>query len=129
MTTAIGTLRTTLATALANPTIWQTFAFPPATILANSVNVVPADPYMEPMNGNADVSAQANFRILIAVANFDNLGSLEALESMAIAVRTKLLASGINMIIRSLSAPATLTVQSGDLLACDYTISLLTEWT
>jgi hypothetical protein len=39
MTVALTTLRTTLATALVDNTKWQTFAFPPATVLANSVIV------------------------------------------------------------------------------------------
>ena len=47
---AITTLRTTLATALVDNTRWSTFAFPPSTVLANSVIVSPDDPYITPNN-------------------------------------------------------------------------------
>ncbi len=50
MPVALTTLRTTIATALVDNTKWQTFAFPPATVLANSVIVSPSDPYLEPNN-------------------------------------------------------------------------------
>jgi hypothetical protein len=44
MPVALTTLRTTIATALVDNSKWQTFAFPPATVLANSVIVAPDDP-------------------------------------------------------------------------------------
>jgi len=43
---AISTLRGTLATALTNNGVWSTFAFPPATLLANSVVITPASDYI-----------------------------------------------------------------------------------
>jgi hypothetical protein len=42
-TAAITTLRSTIAAALANDSVWSTFSFPPSTIVANSVVVAPAD--------------------------------------------------------------------------------------
>jgi hypothetical protein len=45
-TAAITTLRSTIAAALANDSVWSTFSFPPSTIVANSVVVAPADPYL-----------------------------------------------------------------------------------
>ncbi len=61
---AITTLRTTLATALTNNGVWSTFAFPPATLLANSVVVTPSDPYIEPNNNSqTGIAPLANFKI------------------------------------------------------------------
>ena len=44
MPAAITTLRSTLATDLANAGVWSTFSFPPATLLANAVVITPSDP-------------------------------------------------------------------------------------
>ena len=52
MPAAITTLRGTLATDLANAGVWSTFAYPPATLLANSVVVTPGDPYIVPSNND-----------------------------------------------------------------------------
>jgi hypothetical protein len=49
-TAAITTLRSTIAAALANDSVWSTFSFPPSTIVANSVVVAPADSYLTPSN-------------------------------------------------------------------------------
>ena len=64
MTVAVTTLRSTLATALENAGVWQVFAFPPATPIANSVIVQPDDPYLEPSNNiYATVAPKANFKV------------------------------------------------------------------
>ncbi len=47
---AITTLRSSIAAALADNTKYSVFAFPPATPIANSVIVTPADPYIVPSN-------------------------------------------------------------------------------
>jgi hypothetical protein len=49
---AITTLRTTLATALVDNTKYQVFAFPPSVVLANSVIISPANPYITPSNNS-----------------------------------------------------------------------------
>ena len=62
MPASITTLRTTLATALVDNSLWQTFAFPPSVVLANSVIVAPDDPYLAPSNNARNtVSPLANF--------------------------------------------------------------------
>ena len=77
---AVTTLRQTLATCLAANTTYQVFAFPPATILANSVVVIPDDPYLEPSNDSwATVGPTANFKLLITVPLFDNQGNLQGI--------------------------------------------------
>ena len=127
--TAITTLRTTLATVLADNTKYQVFAFPPATPIANSVIVSPADPYIEPNNGQINtISPMANFKISILVPLLDNQGNLSGIEDDIIAVFNKISNSGLSTRVSSVSAPAVLSVVSGDLLTCDIAVSILTEW-
>ena len=71
MPVALTTLRTTIATALVDNSKYQTFAFPPATVLANSVIVSPSDPYLEPNNNQHNtIAPTANFKIIITVPLF-----------------------------------------------------------
>ena len=123
MPAPITTLRASLAAALANTNVWNTYSFPPATITANSVIVSPADPYITPTNNDyANISPMASFRIICNVPLYDNQGNLQGIESMVCAVFQKLAASPIVMNIGAVSAPSVLTVQSGDLLTTDITI-------
>jgi len=81
MPVAVTTLRTTLATALVDNAKWQTFAFPPATVLANSVIVSPDDPYLTPSNNqHIGISPMANFKVIMTVPLFDNEGNLNGIE-------------------------------------------------
>ena len=129
MPAPITTLRASLAAALANTNVWNTYSFPPATITANSVIVSPADPYITPTNNDyANISPMASFRIICNVPLYDNQGNLQGIENMVCAGFQKLAASPIVMNIGAVSAPSVLTVQSGDLLTTDITISILTEW-
>jgi hypothetical protein len=129
MAAAITTLRASLAAALDNPNNWNTYSFPPPTITANSVIVVPDDPYITPSNNTyATISPMANFKIILTVPMLDNQGNLNGIETLAVAVFNKLAASNIVMNIGSLSAPTVLDVQSGTLLTADYRISILTSW-
>jgi hypothetical protein len=129
MPAPITTLRASLATALANNNVWNTYSFPPATITANSVIVAPADNYITPSNNtNAGISPLANLKIILTCPMLDNQGNLAGIETMACAVYNKLAASNIVMNIGSMSAPTVLSVQSGDLLTADFNISVLTSW-
>jgi hypothetical protein len=129
MTAAITTLRTTIATAITNAALWSTFAYPPSNILANSVIVAPADPYITPSNNSrATISPLANFKIIITVPMFDNEGNLQGIEETIVAVFNLLAASSIVFNVRSVSAPSVLSVASGDLLTADLQISVLTAW-
>ena len=129
MTAAITTLRASVAAALANNNVWNTYAFPPPTITANAVIVAPDDPYITPSNNSyADISPLANLKIIMTVPMFDNQGNLNGIETMAVAVYNKLAASNIVMNIGSMSAPSVLDVQSGSLLTADFRISILTSW-
>jgi len=126
---AITTLRGTLATALTNAGVWNTFSFPPATLLANSVVITPTDPYIVPSNNSqTSIAPLANFKILITTPAFDNQGNLKGIEDFIVAVVTKLAASTLVYNISSVSAPAITSAASGDLLTSEITVSILTSW-
>ena len=127
--TAITTLRSSIATALADNSLYSVFSFPPATPIANSVIVTPADPYIEPTNNDyTSISPMANFRISILVPLLDNEGNLAGIEADVVKVFQLLEASSIVFRVGSVSAPSVLSVASGDLLTCDIAVSTLTEW-
>lgn len=129
MPAAITTLRGTLATDLANAGVWSTFAYPAPTLLANSVSIIPADPYVTPTNNdNATIAPLASFQILIAVPAFDNQGNLASIETFLVAVFSKIAASNLALTVTSVSAPSILNAASGDLLTCSINISTLTTW-
>jgi hypothetical protein len=129
MPVAVTTLRTTLATALVDNSKWQTFAFPPATVLSNSVIVSPDDPYLTPSNNqHITISPMANFKIIITVPLFDNEGNLNGIEDAVCGVFAKLAASSLNYNVSAISAPSILNAASGDLLSCEMSVSILTSW-
>ena len=129
MPAAITTLRSTLATDLTNAGVWSVFAFPPATLLANSVVVTPSDPYLTPSNNDyITISPMANFKILITKPAFDNQGNLAGMEDYILAVVTKLAASTLVMNISAVSAPSIISAASGDLLVSEITVNTLTSW-
>ena len=129
MTAPITTLRASLAAALANANVWNTYSFPPPTITANSVIVAPNDPYITPTNNtNVGISPMANFKIIFNVPMLDNQGNLNGIETVAVAVFNKLAASTIVMNIAAMSAPSLLEVQSGTLLTASFDIQILTSW-
>ena len=126
---AITTLRASIASALTDNTKWSVFSFPPATPIANSVIVTPADPYIVPSNNDyTAISPLANFKISILVPLLDNEGNLAGIEADVVRVFALLEASSIVFNVGSVSAPSVLSIASGDLLTCDIAISTLTEW-
>ena len=126
---AITTLRTTIATALTDNSYYSVFAFPPATPIANSVIISPADPYIVPTNNDrTSIAPLANFKISILVPLLDNEGNLAGIETDIVRVFALLDASSIVFNVGSVSAPSVLSIASGDLLTCDIAISTLTEW-
>jgi hypothetical protein len=126
---AISTLRASIASALADNTLYQVFSYPPATPIANSIIVTPADPYIEPTNNDrTSVAPMANFRLTILTPMLDNEGNLLGIENDVVRVFQLLDASSIVFNVGSVSAPSVLSIASGDLLTCDIAISTLTEW-
>jgi hypothetical protein len=128
MTVAVTTLRSTIATALSNPAVWQVFSFPPASPLANSVVVEPDDPYIVPSNNqHITVAPLANFRIKLYLPLLDNQGSLASIEDFIVGVFTKLAASSLNYNIGSVSG-VSVDSTAGDLLTTEIRLSILTSW-
>ena len=126
---AITTLRATLATALTNASVWSVFSFPPATPIANSVVISPDDPYIVPSNdGYITVAPLVNFKITLIKPLFDNQGNLNGIEDYVLAVFQKLAASTVKYTIGEVSSPAVMNAQSGDFLACDVRVSILSTW-
>jgi hypothetical protein len=126
---SITTLRTTLATALVDNTRWSTFAFPPATVLANSVIVSPDDPYLTPTNNqHIGIAPMAAFKIIITTPLFDNEGNLNGIEDFVVRVFNLLAASSLTYNVGAVSAPSILNAASGDLLSCEMSVSILTSW-
>jgi hypothetical protein len=129
MPAAISTLRGTLAAALVNNSLWSTFSFPPATPIANSVVVSPADPYVTPSNnGYNTIAPLANFLINIFVPLLDNEGNLNGIEDRLVSVFNLLAASSIVYNVGTVSAPSVLTGSQGDLLTCSMQVSILSNW-
>jgi hypothetical protein len=129
MTTPVTTLRTTLATALVDNTRWSTFAFPPATVLANSVIVSPDDPYLTPSNNqHIGISPMASFKIIITTPLFDNEGNLNGIEDFVVRVFNLLAASSLTYNVGAVSAPSILNAASGDLLSCEMSVQILSSW-
>ena len=128
MTVAVTTLRSTIAQALDNPTVWQVFAFPPASPLANSVVVEPDDPYITPSNsGYNSVSPMAHFKLKLYLPLLDNQGSLADIETFIVGVFNKLAASSLSYNIGTVSGVSVDTT-AGDLLTCELRVSILTTW-
>jgi hypothetical protein len=126
---AISTLRAGIASALTDNSLYSVFAFPPATVIANSVVVSPADPYISPSNGwHSTISPMANFTISIMVPLLDNEGNLNGIENDVVRVFNLLAASSYTYNVTDVSAPAVLNAVSGDLLTCNINISVLTSW-
>jgi hypothetical protein len=126
---AITTLRTSIASALTDNSLYSVFSFPPATPIANSVIVTPADPYIVPTNNDyTSIAPMANFTVSIIVPLLDNQGNLAGIEADVVRVFALLEASSIVFNVGSVSAPSVLSIATGDLLTCDIAISTLTEW-
>lgn len=129
MPNVLTTLRTTIATALTDNTKWQTFAYPPANTLPNSVIVGYASPALEMQNNQYNaISAMANFRILMTVPMLDNQGNLAGLEDIMLGVFNLLAASSLKVKVESITEPSVMNLQSGDLLTAEMNISILTSW-
>jgi len=133
MATALSTLRQDLGTALQANTTYQVFIYPPQTIQANSVVIIPDDPYLVPSNDSwATVGPMANFKLLITVPLFDNQGNLMGIEDAVVTMFNALYTATTNDTIAynvgTISQPQVLSVASGDLLSCEMQISLMTTW-
>jgi len=129
MTAAITTLRTTLATALANAGVWSTFSFIPAAPLANSVVVVNDDPFIVVQSGQkTGIAPVARYRIYGLVPMLDNQGNQINIEDFIVAIFAKLAASSLVMTVGSFSAPAILETPAGNLLQTEVGVEIISSW-
>ena len=129
MTAAITTLRSTLATALANDGVWSVFSFPPASPIANSIIINWADPMLEPQNNQYNsISPQANFTLTCIVPLFDNNGNLIDIENFIVALFNKLSTSGLNIKVGNVTAPTVSPNETGQMLMAEMSISILSSW-
>ena len=127
--TAVTALRSTIASALDNPGVWDIFAYPPASPVANSVILSPDDPYIEPQNNDySTISPLANFKITCIVPMYDNQGNLSGIEDFMVQVFNKLYSSNLDISVKSWSAPTVLGDEVGRMLAADLSFSILTSW-
>ena len=127
---AITTLRTTIANAILDDTKYSTFAFPPASPVANSVVVAPSSgDYIVPNNNQwATIAPMANFELRMYIPLLDNQGNLAGIEDTMVAVFNKLAASSIKFNVGSVTNLGTIDTESGTLLTAIINISTLTEW-
>lgn len=127
--TAITTLRSTIATALADDS-YSVFSFPPATPIPNSVVVAPSSgDYLTPNNNAwATISPMAHLELRLYIPLLDNQGNLSGIEDMMVKVFNKLAASSIAFNIGSVSNLGQVDLDSGALLSATINISTLTEW-
>lgn len=120
-------VRTDLATALANPSRWSVYAFPPASPTANSVVVSPADgDYLVPTNNRWEINFTVNLKITMIVPLLDNQGNLDLMETFMNEVFTRVPQPKFR--IGTFSAPYDLDTDAGQMLAADVTVSTLTNW-
>jgi hypothetical protein len=128
--TAITTLRSTIAAAIQDDTKYSTFAFPPATPIANSVVVAPSSgDYLMPNNNQyATINPMANLELRLYVPLLDNQGNLSGIEDLMVAVFNKLAASSIKFNVGSVTNVGSIETAAGDFLTATINISTLTEW-
>lgn len=126
---AITTLRATLASALTSASVWSVYSFPPATPTVNSCVISPDDPYITPSNdGYITVAPLVHFKITLIKPMFDNQGNLNGMEDYILELYSKLAASSVKYTIGEVSTPAVMNASSGDFLACDVRVSILSSW-
>ena len=74
------------------------------------------------------ISPTAHFKIVMTVPAFDNQGNLQGIENIVMGVYGLLAGSGITFNSSGISAPAIMSVASGDLLTAELSIQILTSW-
>ena len=126
---AVTAIRSTVATALDNPTVWQVFSFPPASPLANSVIITWDDPMVTPNNNTRKtIDATAHLRLTLTTELYDNQAALVNIENMMSKVFTKLSDSSLIFNIVNISAPTVLGDDAGKMLSVEMSIETLANW-
>ena len=125
----ITTLRSSLASDLANAGVWSVFSYPPQAPIANSVVIMPDEPYCV-VNSNQKVVIQptARFKVLLLVPLLDNQGNLNSIETFMVQLMTKLNASTKIIHIGNFSAPGIIETPAGNLLQAELPIEIISSW-
>ena len=122
----LSSLRSTLATALADSGIdYSTTAYPPPVVIPPTVVIVPGNPWIAPVTLGRPGTPQVevSFRLTCIVANLDNQGSLDQLETLVFAVLTNL---PRGWEVGDVSPPSVETIGPSDLLVSDVQVTTLT---
>lgn len=127
---AVTAIRSTVATALENPTVWQVFSFPPASPLANSVIITWDDPMLTSNNNtHTAISPMAHMRLTLTTELYDNQAALANIENMTVEVFKKLSgASDLVFNVVNISAPTVLGDDAGKMLSVEMSIETLVNW-
>jgi len=127
---AVTAIRSTVATALDNPTVWQVFSFPPASPLANSVIITWDDPMLTSNNNtHTTISPTAHMRLTLTTELYDNQAALANIEAMTVAVFQHLSAAAdLVFNVTNISAPTVLGDDAGKMLSVEMSIETLVSW-
>lgn len=127
---AVTAIRSTVAAALDNPTVWQVFSFPPASPLANSVIITWDDPMLTSNNNtHTTISPTAHMRLTLTTELYDNQAALANIENMTVEVFKKLSgASDLVFNVANISAPTVLGDDAGKMLSVEMSIETLVSW-
>jgi hypothetical protein len=120
------TLRQSLASALEDAGIdYSTSAFPPPVVVPPTVVIVPGNPWIAPvtLGRPSEPQVEVSFRLTCIVANLDNQGSLDQLETLVFAVLTNL---PRGWEVGDVSPPSVETIGPSDLLVSDVQVTTLT---
>lgn len=121
----LSSLRSTLATALTDAGIdYSTTAYPPPVVIPPTVVIVPGNPWIAPvtLGRPASPQVQVTFRLTCIVANLDNQGALDQLESLVFGVLDNL---PRGWEVGDVSPPSVETIGPSDLLVSDVQVTTL----
>ena len=122
------TLRQSVATAVANSSLYSTFSYPPNAPIANSCIVSWDNPAVEITNNQTVLNCSANLILTFTVPALDNQSGYQALENIIQSAVTRLKTNLPNVTIGNVTAPQLFTLASGDLVSADVSLTILTTW-
>lgn len=112
------TIRDDIATALANPGIWEVHTYPIPTPMPKSIIIVPASDWVTPLTTGRK-SVELRFNLKLTANTADNQADLITLEDMIEDI-IPLLPSWL--LFEGVSAPTEFQVGTAYLTTCDMTV-------
>lgn len=129
MTSPITTLRVSLATDLTNAGVWDVYSYPPMIPTANSISIMPDEPYITVQsNQKVAIAPIARFKLILLIPLLDNQGNLNTMEDFIVALMAKLNASTKTIHVGNFSAPGIIETPAGNLLQVELPIEIITSW-